>query len=463
MQRHQLMPLLLEAVSQDNILPLTSTCNASCVFCSHRQNPPGIRTYMFPPLEQQLLDELLLFLDRKRKIVIGESSSRLCEGEPFTHPLFFKVLEKLRVLYPGTPVQVTTNGMGLRGSAVAKLREIQEINPGGSSREPKLELVVSLNCISSRLRMALMGDTSPEETRRSMIKLGENGVVFHGSVVALPHLTGWDELARVLHFLEVSGARTTRVFLPGFTRLAAKRLQFPGNTWSEIADFLEGLKEQLQHPVTLEPPLKQELAARVEGVMADSPAWHAGVRRGDLLLEVNGEAVISAADGFSRIQKSLRPRLKLQRPGSGKDDLFSCRLAKGRQEAAGLVFTRDLESTEMEAVVQEIRRSSARKPLLLTSSLAKPLWQAAQAKGLLPGRLLIHPAVNRFFGGTIACAGLLTVLDLREALQGLMEKIRDVDRVILPLRPFDRRGFDLQGEHYRELISAFPGVEISFL
>ena len=38
-------PLLLEAASHHNVLTLTSACNTSCVFCSHRQNPPGVLAY----------------------------------------------------------------------------------------------------------------------------------------------------------------------------------------------------------------------------------------------------------------------------------------------------------------------------------------------------------------------------------------------------------------------------------
>ena len=48
--REQLWTILLEAVSRDNILPLTSSCNLHCLFCSNRQNPPGVQTFSFAPL-----------------------------------------------------------------------------------------------------------------------------------------------------------------------------------------------------------------------------------------------------------------------------------------------------------------------------------------------------------------------------------------------------------------------------
>ena len=75
--------LLYHSVGRHNILPLTSRCGVSCLFCSHRYNPPGVRAVFFGDLEMEIIRELLDLLNPKEKIVIGESATRLCEGEPF--------------------------------------------------------------------------------------------------------------------------------------------------------------------------------------------------------------------------------------------------------------------------------------------------------------------------------------------------------------------------------------------
>lgn len=42
--------LLSKSVSQHNILPLTSKCGVSRLFCSHRYNPPKVRAGFFGEL-----------------------------------------------------------------------------------------------------------------------------------------------------------------------------------------------------------------------------------------------------------------------------------------------------------------------------------------------------------------------------------------------------------------------------
>ena len=463
MNQDVLMPLFLEAISQDNILPLTSTCNASCIFCSHRQNPPGSRAYTFPPLGEALLKELLVFLDGGKKIVIGESSSRLCEGEPLTHPRFFYILQELRVLYPQAPVQVTTNGMNLSKTSIQKLQRIggkgSRIHVLGDS----LELIISLNCVSARYREFIMGDRRPARTLERIRSLGTSGIVFHGSVVAMPHVTGWDELANTLYFLDKTGARTTRVFLPGFTHLAPKHLQFTSDLWDQIHNFYENIKGRLSHPVILEPPLKKKIEARVEGVIPGTPAWQAGIRRGDIIQRIDGVTVRTAAEAFFRIQDSANPLIDAKRAGTRGCYSVSRHVEKESGQGSGVVLNRDLEPMEIEAVAGEIKGNRSNNPLLLTSVLAEPLWKSAIAMGLLPDRLSVVAAASGYFGGTIACAGLLTSADFQEALKAYLASHKAPDLVIIPLKPFDRKGFDLQGKHYRELVSSFPHLRVTLL
>ncbi|WP_214659320.1 hypothetical protein [Candidatus Formimonas warabiya] len=41
--------LILHSAQEFNILPLTSCCDAACVFCSHHHNPSGIGVVSIPP------------------------------------------------------------------------------------------------------------------------------------------------------------------------------------------------------------------------------------------------------------------------------------------------------------------------------------------------------------------------------------------------------------------------------
>lgn len=81
-----LKELILESAAQSNILPIISTCNVQCRFCSNRQNPPLAETLSMPPVSLELVDEALSLMDPGKPVVIGESVTRLTEGEPFVHP-----------------------------------------------------------------------------------------------------------------------------------------------------------------------------------------------------------------------------------------------------------------------------------------------------------------------------------------------------------------------------------------
>ena len=97
------LALLYKTVQDNNILPITTICNVRCAFCSHQQNPPEVQAIAIPHLSFDLIIDLLDYLDGGRKIIIGESTSLIMEGEPFTHPQFFETLEAIRHKFPQTP------------------------------------------------------------------------------------------------------------------------------------------------------------------------------------------------------------------------------------------------------------------------------------------------------------------------------------------------------------------------
>lgn len=454
--------LLLEAVSRHNVLPLTSSCNLSCLFCSHRRISPELYIHTFTPLAETQLLELIPFLDAENKIIIGESSTRLCEGEPFTHPSILSLLFSLRERFPKTPLQLTTNGTLLDQKTVKALQKLAGETPRG---EPLLELVISLNCSDAAARREILGDREPQRVIAALQLCQKMDIPFHGSVVAAPHLTGWDDLEQSLLLLEAMGARTIRLFLPGITRFAPELLQWDESLWSDIADFRRRLQARMSCPLMLEPPLKKDLRARVEGIIRGTAAARSGLRAGDRIDAVDGEKVCSGVDAFERIKKAACPILSVERPAGASacgSVPLQIVLQKEKGVSPGLVMDYDLAEETMAAVRQEIDRRSAALPLLLTSRAAAPLWECAAASGLIPPLTRIEAVPNRFFGGTICCAGLLTVSDLREKL-GVVPQGNKPDLLLIPAAPFDQRGRDLRGESYRELFHAFPGLTIAVL
>jgi len=103
--------LIYDSVHRGNILPLTSVCNVSCIFCSHRQNPPGIKIYKMDHRTPEQVKSCLEFISPGAPVVIGESVTRIIEGEPFLHPeikgILYAIREKLYRRWPLTVMVMT--------------------------------------------------------------------------------------------------------------------------------------------------------------------------------------------------------------------------------------------------------------------------------------------------------------------------------------------------------------------
>ncbi|GAW92188.1 DUF512 domain-containing protein [Calderihabitans maritimus] len=429
--------LILQTVQEHNILPLTSQCNAGCVFCSHRQNPGEVQVYYLSPLSMELLERLVEFLNEKEKIVIGESATKIMEGEPFCHPRFDEILQLLRGKFPHTPIQITTNGTLLNAGKISLLSALKPV-----------ELNISLNSASKAGRKMLMGDEGTEGVA-AVKSLEKAGIPFHGSVVALPQLVGWDDLRRTLFYLADHGARTIRLFLPGGNQVLSRRLKISRTLWEELENFCHSLRQELACPLVLEPPLLKDLTPRVEGVVPGSGAAAAGIRAGDVVLEIDGRQPVSRVDAFYQIKKSAKVEILLNR------DRQQLRLTwqKNPGSGDGLVMAYDFDPGDEMRIRREIQRHRAVKVLICTSLAAEKLMRLV-AQRISTDRVTIDilPVSSRLFGGTIISAGLLVVDDFVKALKDYREQGKMVpDLVLLPPRAFDFWGRDLTGVHYTEI------------
>ena len=496
--------ILLKTVQDDGILPITSVCNMACQFCSHRNNPPGLDVHRLGHLDLELIEELLQYLDPEGPVIIGESATRIIEGDPLAHPEFFQIIELVRESFPRKEIRITTNGSFLDRERVDFL----------AGRRP-VELNISLNCSSPAERVFLMADRRPEQVFTALELLAERELVFHGSIVAMPHLMGWESLGRTIELLNGYGAKSIRIFLPGFTRYSSARMQFPvEEMYGMIAEFIEGYKG-LDTPVLLEPPVINDLQAVVKGIIPGSPAARSNLKKGALITAVNGERPLSRVDAFQRILVSANPLLQYEQEGVGGEPVRGeLVLEKEAGERSGLILDYDLDPAVMDQLTRAFLQNRDKRIALLTSVAAEgimgafldyyrhslkhlynPLQQdsvqgncvrqsrlspdrqsacriegagqrggTGQAEGPLEaagreGCIDLLVAENRFFGGSIIAAGLLTVSDIMDRLR---ESSQSYDLLLLPGIIFDNFGNDLSGRNYRE-IEEEAGVTVEII
>lgn len=452
--------LILFSAQQDNIIPLTSACNVRCIFCSHHQNPAGVRVYGVGHRSLADVDLTLEFVNPERKIVIGESVTRIMEGEPFLHPEAGVIIRRIRQRFPMTPIQITTNGTLLSDSILDLLQEVGRV-----------EMYISLNSATPEGRERLMGDRG-ETVREAVRQLARRKIPFHGSIVAMPWVVGWDDLEAAVRFLDEHRAETIRIFMPGYTAKAPAQLRFEAGLPERLSGWVREMRDRYQTPLTLEPAFLKDLRAVVEGVTQDSPAAIAGFQRGDEILAIEGKMPFSRVEAFHTLLKGGRQEIRVRRLEAEAAEERTLVLHKRKGVRSGLVFAYDLHPDVREQVVSLIRRYRAKCVLLMASMLAGAVveelarvleeeWNAGLT-GDDAQRCRLHAVTvpNRFFGGSIMAAGLLVVQDFLDRWKELAEQ--EYDLILVPGIFLDPWGADLTGRPGREL-EAEMGIPVEIV
>jgi uncharacterized Fe-S cluster-containing radical SAM superfamily protein len=419
---------IINTVYNDNVLPVTSECNTSCIFCSNRQNPEGVEVFRLPDLDIHDFEELAGYLSPDRKIIIGESATRISEGEPLLHKDFLKIVELLRKKYAKTPIQITTNGILMDEETVSRLQRLENI-----------EISLSVNCIDPEKRKRLLGDRGAADMRKKLRML-KGRLKYSASFVAVPEIIGINDMKEIISELDRNEASMVKVYLPGYTRKYGKTASLE-SAYQETAGKIRAARAGTSIPVVVEPPVISDLICTVEGVVKGSPSADAGIAEGDIITEVNGCEVYTRVDAFNRAYTSKNPELTVK---SG-DRLLKVTLNKPEDTSPGFIVLYDADPD----LIQKARKTAAfykaRKVLFVTSGLAYNAITALFAKIGFEFDYEVICAENVFFGGTIKCAGLLTARDITERVDRYLVNYAAPELIILPPAMFDYRKRDLLG------------------
>lgn len=439
--------ILFKTVKEDNILPITSICKLNCIFCSHKNNPSEIETYSFGHLEKHLIKTMIEFLNPERPVFIGESASKIIEGEPFAHPEIYEILEFLRERWPEIEIRITTSASFI---PLEKLRFLEKLAP--------IELNISLNAPVPEDRVFLMNDSQPENVFKIIKNLGSYNIDFEAGIVSMHHLKDFEYLNKTFAFLEKYPPKSLRVFMAGFSRYADPKISAAQSSYQRLNNFIAENKEKYSYPIIIEPQVIKDLKAEVNGVINDSSASAAAVKSGDIIIEVNGKGVESRVDAFYKIQEAKNPEILVNR--NNQDFLFS--LEKRSGQRSGLIMSYDLEIekiNKLNAYLKESRINGKNISTVIVCSEFAFNFLYNLFKNYLNSdyKFELIKAENNYFGGSIISAGLLTNQDIFESLNNLNQNI---DRIILPAIVYDYYGNDLLAEHYTQLEDEFEAEVI---
>lgn len=425
---------IINTVYRTNILPVISACNTSCVFCSHKQNPQEVEVYKLDKLNLEEFKEIIEFLSPDRKIIIGESATRIIEGEPLLHKNFIEIVEMVRSKYKNSHIQVTTNGILLDENLVKRLSEL-----GG------IELNVSVNSIEDEKRMSILGLKKPDNIK-GKISLLKGKINYSASAVFDTNFMGFEDLEEMVAFLDINGAASIRLFLPGYTYLTGKNLELEV-LYNEVCAYTEKIKPKYNIPIIIEPAYIFDLKARVEGVVDNSSSKEAGIQEGDIIERVDNDIVLTRVDAFNKVFRLRNPELDIIR--GGKE--LKLRIKKDKNTSPGFIVLYDIDPDETDRIRRVVEMHGCNNVLFITSELAYNVLRSLFELGGFTFNYEIIKARNAFFGGTIKCAGLLTVQDIIDRAKDYIVKKGRPDLIIIPPIMFDNRRRDLLGRSIDEI------------
>ncbi|HBC76201.1 MAG: hypothetical protein A2008_07975 [Candidatus Wallbacteria bacterium GWC2_49_35] len=451
----EIINYILYSEAEHNVLPLSSLCHNGCVFCSHKNIGPADYLYRFYDYKRQLSEviEHIDFLDPSKKVFIGESATKIFEGEPFLFRGIIEVLRAVRRQVKKAAISITTSG-GFIPAAFFEIAE--EIAP--------LEINFSLNSYNESVRDKIVLDGKTKEAFENFEKLCAAGsdVKLSVSLMALnASMTPADILLEDIGKIRrMTNLSVVKIYLPRFSGA-----QFH-NFFADYGEFerycrtvkssLEGINDNaLTTPVILEPapPDFDGGDILIHSVLPGSKAALKNVAPKDKIKAVNGEAPLSKTHAYRMITASKKaPAVTVEPAGgaSSREIIFSG-YNREKDGACGIVFTADIPGETIEKLIGINKKleNLDKKGIVATTRLSADYMRNILEKFNITS--LSAAAFENFrFGGNIDCVGLLTLEDIRVNMRSdANKKFRagDINAIVLSSLMFDHLGRDLNGEN----------------
>lgn len=219
-----------------NNIAISSVCNCKCLFCSNEQNPFETKRPGF--ISRENFIKQLYYLSQKdvRNISLSDVlPGTISEGEAFFHPLFKEFVIMIRETLPaGTIINITTNGGMLTDELIDFLRKH---NP--------VRVSISIPSFNKEYWFKMFGVSNEIYYNNAVGAFRKMGC--NASIVALPALTGWDDLENTIATLDSYHVGEVKILHPGYTRYTPNNdfLKYATATSTEeLHEFTLRMKEK---------------------------------------------------------------------------------------------------------------------------------------------------------------------------------------------------------------------------
>jgi pyruvate-formate lyase-activating enzyme len=470
---------------------LSSVCNFSCEFCYEKGNPEEF------PIQSQPRMSTRSEIDTRLRYYRPESgtgifSVRTAINEPFANPGAIDYLREMRARAPRELVSFVTNGSYLTEDIVKTLAELAP-----------LFFNLSLYSTDPVIRKNVLRDRKGGAAVEACVQLAKHEVPYMANLVMWPSIP-FEDMERSIAFAAEQRAAVLRVCLGGYSRY------LPGDFdhfrseeyWPAVVAEVERLRPFYDIPLLIEPSsfVTQTADAVIGGVIVDSPAHLAGIRRGDVITAVDRRPVQTRIQLLSALRRGSQSRfrppgvagmvrdidaateqntvLSVLRAGHQRDVALNRyepasmatypygRIANFDDFMYGLVITDGLRYSSLKSAREMIDRSEARRTLLLSSEMMAPVVSGMTEQSGVFSNVDVDLRVppNDYFGGTINIGDLLTVSDFVAEIERYRAERGDPDLVLIPASPFSTSpwGRDLTGMPWSE-IKRLTGLPVELI
>jgi hypothetical protein len=453
-------------------------CSCDCVFCYNKGTPPSLALQSPARSPSEEFEELRTRIkyynpvaDRGLFPTIGSPH------EVLVHPHIIDVLGMLRKKTDKL-FRIVTNGAALNPEVIDALAGLAPVY-----------LDVDLNSSNPDRRRSLMRDKNPRVAIGALSFLKEKNIPYSVIIVPWPQPTPadmLDDLEKTIDFARGRDAHLVQVSMPGYSGYLSSEPLFDHKAvWRMIADKVVDIREKFEFPVVIMPGMYEENVfrekknvAEIIGLVKNSPAAAAGLKRGDVIRRIGGIRITSrpqARDILSIIQKSPSGTHVIEVERNGLDiecliDLgcFDYPYSPHSDTHAGVIFMgTGIRLRYIDELRQMIRLHRAKRVLFLSSALMKPGFQQQLVgqHGFGDVELRVEVPENRFFGGNIFMGDLLVVEDFIRCIENYTGTGDfKPDLVIIPSSPFhlSQWGRDLTGRCYLD-IERKTGIPVALL
>ncbi len=480
---------------------LATRCNCNCEFCYLKGNPPSVSLiHPHRSVEEEYQEALT-------RVKYFSPSARRCLfptlggiHEVLAHPYSMDILPSLREKTP-LPFRIATNGENLTTDVIKALAKLKPIY-----------IYLSLNSASLQRRQKLMHASNSMVALSAPHHLSDREIPYAVVIVPWPlHSLSpasmldemLNDITETVAYADKHSAHLVEINLPGYTQFFSTRVSVVKEklfdreeVWAAIVSLVRELREKTECPIVVMPEMYEENLyeqtknlPRAIGLVKNSPAAYSGLRKGDLLLKLNGIPVSNRPQGRDLLRAVQRGSeqgviLEVQRNA----DVLQLGLNPGQfsypysleiDHHFGIIFmgmgfrVGTLEKLKgvislsgIKSISHNAYASTTKKVLLLSSQLVRPVLEQSLAISPLFGGVDLRVEVppNRFFGGNIFMGDLLVVQDFIDYLKEYVEGEWTPDLIVIPSSPFSLGdwGRDITGKVYLEIERGI-GIPVALL